>query len=54
MDYYFNYQKNQLYVEQVPLAEIAHRFGTPCYVYSHAALTDGYRQFEQALAGREH
>ena len=54
MSNYFNYQNNQLFVEQVSLAEIAHRFGTPCYVYSHAALSDGYRQFEQAFAGREH
>ena len=54
MPNYFNYQDNQLFVEQVPLAEIAHRFGTPCYVYSHAELTDGYREFEQAFAGREH
>ena len=51
---YFSYQGNQLCVEQVPLAEIAQRFGTPCYVYSHAALTDGYRQFEEAFAGHEH
>ena len=54
MSNYFNYQNNQLFVEQVSLAEIAHRFDTPCYVYSHAALSDGYRQFEQAFAGREH
>ncbi len=54
MSDYFNYRDNQLCVEQVPLAEIAHNFGTPCYVYSHAALTDGYRQFESAFSGREH
>jgi diaminopimelate decarboxylase len=51
---YFNYQDQQLYVEQVPLAEIAQRYGTPCYVYSHAALTEGYRQFKTAFAEREH
>ena len=54
MSDYFSYQNNQLCVEQVPLAEIAQRFGTPCYVYSHAALTEGYRQFKAAFAGREH
>ncbi len=54
MSNYFSYQNNQLCVEQVPLADIAQRFGTPCYVYSHAALTDGYRQFADALKGREH
>ncbi|MBI5660456.1 MAG: diaminopimelate decarboxylase [Nitrosomonadales bacterium] len=51
---YFSFQNGQLCAEQVPLAEIAQRFGTPCYVYSLAALADGYRQFESALAGREH
>ena len=51
---YFSYQDNQLCVEQVPLADIAQHFGTPCYVYSHAALIDGYRQFESAFAGRDH
>ena len=50
----FSYQNNLLCAEQVPLADIAQRFGTPCYVYSHAALADGYRQFETAFAGREH
>ncbi len=54
MSDYFSYQNNQLCVEQVPLAEIAHRFGTPCYVYSLAALTEGYLQFKTAFAGREH
>lgn len=51
---YFQYQGDALCVEQVPLADIAARFGTPCYVYSRAALTDGYRQFADALQGREH
>lgn len=54
MSKYFNYQNNQMYAEQVPLAEIAAQYATPCYVYSRAALTDGYRQFEGALQGCEH
>jgi diaminopimelate decarboxylase len=51
---YFQYRQGRLYAEGIPLAEIAQRFGTPCYVYSRAALTDGYRQFESAFAGRDH
>src|SRR5450756_310984 len=51
---YFHYQNDALYVEQVPLANIAAQFGTPCYVYSHAALTDNLRQFTNALRGRAH
>ncbi len=54
MTNFFSYRNNQLCAEQVPLADIAQRFGTPCYVYSHAALTDGYRQFADAFKGREH
>ena len=54
MDDYFHYQNDTLYAEQVSLAEIATRFGTPCYVYSRAALTDNLRQFTNALQGREH
>ena len=51
---YFTYQQDQMYVEDVPLSHIAERFGTPCYVYSRAALTDGYRQFAEAFKSREH
>ncbi|WP_435627339.1 diaminopimelate decarboxylase [Candidatus Ferrigenium straubiae] len=54
MSDYFQYRGGALCAEQVPLADIAARFGTPCYVYSRAALTDGYRQFSSALQGREH
>ena len=54
MSNYFHYQNDALYVEQVPLADIAAQFGTPCYVYSRAALTDSLRQFTDALQGREH
>ncbi len=51
---YFHYQQNRLFAENVPLEDIATRFGTPCYVYSRAALTDGYRQFADAFKSREH
>ncbi len=54
MNPYFHYQDNRLYAEQVPLSDIAARFGTPCYVYSRAALTEGLRQFSAALQRREH
>jgi diaminopimelate decarboxylase len=38
----------------VSLDRIAVEFGTPCYVYSHAALTAAYREFDSAFAGRDH
>jgi diaminopimelate decarboxylase len=43
----------ELHAEQVPLTEIARRFGTPCYVYSRAALTQAYAEFETAFRGRD-
>lgn len=41
-----------LYADEVPLITIAERFGTPCYVYSRAALTSAYQAYQTALAGR--
>jgi len=51
---FFHYQDNRLLAEQVPLAAIAERHGTPCYVYSRAALETRWRAFDDALAGFEH
>ena len=45
-------QNGHSHVEGVRLSSIAERFGTPCYVYSRAALTQAYRAYESALAGR--
>ena len=46
----FEYQQDALHVESVPLETIASKFGTPCYVYSRAALTTTYQTFQQAFA----
>jgi diaminopimelate decarboxylase len=43
-----------LHVEDVPLAEVATQFGTPCYLYSRAALEQAYRAYDQALAAHPH
>lgn len=51
---YFKYQKDQLYVEQVDLAEIAKQYGTPCYVYSKQALTHNWHQFDSAFSKHKH
>jgi len=48
----FDYRDGVLCAEQVSLEEIARRFGTPCYVYSRAAIEAGYRQFAHALNAR--
>ena len=44
----------ELHAEGVPLSEIAQRFGTPCYVYSRAAIEDRYRAFDTAFTGMPH
>jgi diaminopimelate decarboxylase len=43
-----------LYVEGVPLTDVATRHGTPCFVYSRAALEAAYREFDDAFAGMPH
>lgn len=50
----FVYKNGTLHVEAVPLAHIAATIGTPCYVYSRAALTEAYAAFTDAFSGREH
>ena len=51
---YFAYRDQQLHAETVPLSRIAEAFGTPCYVYSRAALEAAYRAYDRALARRDH
>ncbi|HUQ27970.1 MAG TPA: diaminopimelate decarboxylase [Usitatibacter sp.] len=46
--------RGELAMESLSLAEIARRFGTPCYVYSRAAIEAAYREFDQGLAGVDH
>lgn len=51
---HFDYRNGELHAEAVPLARVAERYGTPCYVYSRAALTETYRAFDAAFSGRDH
>ena len=50
----FEYRGGRLHAESVPMSAIAERYGTPCYIYSRAALTGAYRAFDGAFAGRDH
>ncbi len=45
----FQYRDNLLYAEGVNLSELADAYGTPCYVYSKAAIRSNYQAFSQAL-----
>jgi diaminopimelate decarboxylase len=49
----YSYREGVLHAEEVPLDDIARRFGTPCYVYSRAAIESAYGEFARALRGRE-
>jgi diaminopimelate decarboxylase len=48
----FAYRNGILCAEEVPLEDIARRFGTPCYVYSAAAIDAAYGEYARALQGR--
>ena len=50
----FVLRDGELCAERVPLSEIAARFGTPCYVYSRAALETAWREFDAAFADVPH
>jgi diaminopimelate decarboxylase len=50
----FDYHHGQLHAESVPLEKIAQRYGTPCYVYSRAALESSLGDYQQALEGQAH
>jgi diaminopimelate decarboxylase len=50
----FSYSGNDLYCEQVPLADLAARAGTPAYVYSSQSLLESFRAYEQAFGDLPH
>lgn len=51
---HFEYRGGELFAENVAVADIAQRHGTPCYIYSRATLERHYRAFDEALAPIEH
>jgi diaminopimelate decarboxylase len=50
----FAYSHNDLYCEQVPLADIAARAGTPAYVYSSDSILANYRAYDEAFGELPH
>ena len=47
----FAYRNGLLCADELPLDELARRFGTPCYVYSASAIERAYGEFAAALRG---
>ncbi len=50
----FAYKNNTLHAESTDLQTVAGQYGTPCFVYSRAALEQHWRAFDQALNGYDH
>jgi diaminopimelate decarboxylase len=50
----FHYRDNALFAEDVSVAAIANTQGTPCYIYSRAALEHNLLAYEQALGDTPH
>jgi diaminopimelate decarboxylase len=50
--FHYDARRHALLAEQLPLKQIAEQFGTPCFVYSRAALTQAWQAFAQACTGR--
>ncbi|HBL30898.1 MAG TPA: diaminopimelate decarboxylase, partial [Acidobacteria bacterium] len=49
-----HYRDGALYLEDVALEAVVQRFGTPCYVYSRAAIEAAYRAYDAAFGNRPH
>jgi len=50
----FSYSESDLYCEDVPLADLAARAGTPAFVYSAKGILDNYRAYDEAFADIPH
>ena len=50
----FALKNGELHAENVALSKIASEFGTPCYVYSKAALTQAFASFQAGLGDANH
>lgn len=54
MDPRLTYRDHSLYLEDVPLEEVAERVGTPCYVYSATSILERYRTYDEAFGSLPH
>lgn len=48
------YQQQRLHLENVALDDIAEHYGTPCFVYSKAALEQNFLAYKNALGSQSH
>ncbi len=50
----FSYRDGELFAEELPVAQLAERFGTPLYLYSRDALETHYHAFDDAFGEHPH
>jgi len=50
----FQYTNGMLCAEAVPLVDVEKRFGSPCYVYSRAAIEDKWHSYDLAFGSKSH
>ena len=51
---FFQYKNEQLYVEDLPVKQLAEEFSTPLYIYSRATLERHWHAFDSALGDHPH
>lgn len=51
---HFQYRDGALFAEEIAVADLAERFGTPLYVYSRATLERHFRAFDEAFGEHPH
>ena len=51
---FFNYRNDALFVEDVAVQAIVDHYGSPCYIYSRAALEQQWQAFDRAFNEQAH
>jgi len=52
--HYFHYANNELACEEVSIASLVKKYGTPLYVYSQRTLTEHFQKLDAALGSLDH
>jgi len=52
--HFFQYRGNELFAEDVPVALLAERYGTPLYIYSYNTLVRHYQAYDDAYDAFPH
>lgn len=51
---FFTTRNGELFAEDVAFSQISAQFGTPCYIYSRAALTAAFQDFDRSFSSVDH